>query len=105
MGKLLIGYIGTVRAEEARAYDSHAGYDQFHDEDTQEPHGSLEVFWNDGDEGVDSYPYEPMSAGWYWWSCFPGCLPDGEATGPFAYSRQALENADEWNPEFDDDRL
>lgn len=21
--------------------------------------------------------------GWYWWSCFPGCLPDSEPCGPF----------------------
>ena len=27
---------------------------------------------------------------WAWWSCFPGCLPDGEACGPFA-SREAAE--------------
>ncbi len=20
--------------------------------------------------------------GWYWWSCFPDCLPDGEPNGP-----------------------
>lgn len=21
---------------------------------------------------------------WYWWSCFPGCLPDSDPIGPFA---------------------
>jgi hypothetical protein len=87
--------IGTVRVEESFAYDSHAGYHQFHSEDSQDPHGSLEVFFDDGTED--------RKGGWYWWACFPGCLPDGEASGPFAYSRQALEDADEWNPEFDDD--
>jgi hypothetical protein len=104
--------IGTVRPEEARVFDSHNGYHSFHDEDSQEPYGSLEVFWNDGTEGNDNcanqqrggqHDYrDSQGAGWYWWACFPGCLPDGDASGPFANSRQALEDADEWNPEFDD---
>lgn len=29
------------------------------------------------DEG-DIYP-----SGWYWWSCFPGCMPDSDPFGPF----------------------
>jgi len=95
MGKLLTGYIGTIRAEEAKVYDSHSGFHQFHTEETQEPYGSLEVFFEWGDGTAD------RRGGWYWWACFPECEPDGEATGPFAYSRQALEDADEWNPEFD----
>lgn len=85
--------IGTVRPEEAKVFDQYAGYHQFHAEETQEPYGSFEiVFWD-----------EPTNrAGWYWWACFPGCLPDGEPSGPFASSRQALQDADEWNPEFND---
>ena len=41
-------------------------------------------------------------AGWYWWACFPGCLPDGdgEPSGPFATEDDALEDAREG---FDDD--
>jgi len=31
--------------------------------------------------------------GWYWWSCLPGCLPDGEAFGPFATEAKALDDA------------
>ena len=23
----------------------------------------------------------PCATGWYWWSCLPGCLPDGGADG------------------------
>lgn len=26
---------------------------------------------------------EEMSPGWYYWSCFPGCLPDSDPIGPF----------------------
>jgi hypothetical protein len=97
--------IGTVRPEEARIFDDYAGYHTFHAEDTQEPYGSFEVFWTE----KPRYPSkecedagEELDAGWYWQACFPGCLPDGEPSGPFASSRQALEDADEWNPEFDE---
>lgn len=31
--------------------------------------------------------------GWYWWSCFPGCIPDSEAIGPFLTDAQAIEDA------------
>lgn len=92
--------IGTVRPQEARISDEFAGYQSFHHAEDQDEYGSLEIFWHDGqDEGTGSGLSEP---GWYWWACFPGCLPDGEPAGPFASSRQALEDADEWNPEFDD---
>ena len=43
--------IGTVRNEESRAYDSHAGYLQFHAPETQESFGSFEVFWDDAPQG------------------------------------------------------
>lgn len=36
---------------------------------------------------------EPPGPGWYWWSCFPGCLPDGEPTGPFDTEAEALADA------------
>jgi hypothetical protein len=94
--------IGTVRPEEARVFDNEAGYHQFHAEETQEPYGSFEIFWADlGDLGLTEEGDE-VRPGWYWQACFPGCLPDGEPCGPFATSRQALQDADEWNPEFDE---
>lgn len=31
--------------------------------------------------------------GWYWQACFPGCLPDGDPTGPFAGETLALADA------------
>lgn len=80
--------IGTVRAEETSVHDTHEGYHPFHMEETQEPHGSFEIFH--------------QTRGWYWAAGFPGCLHDGEPSGPFATSRQALEDADGWDPEFDD---
>jgi hypothetical protein len=31
-------------------------------------------------------------AGFYWWSCQPGCIPDGEANGPFETREEAEED-------------
>ena len=33
------------------------------------------------------------TSGWFWWTCFPGCLPDSSAFGPFETRQQALEDA------------
>ena len=30
-----------------------------------------------------------LMGGWYWWSCQPGCLPDGEPNGPFETEEDA----------------
>lgn len=32
-------------------------------------------------------------AGFYWWTCLPGCLPDGEASGPFSTAADAAADA------------
>lgn len=32
---------------------------------------------------------------WYWWACFPGCLPDSEPSGPFDTEAEALADARE----------
>ena len=89
--------IGTIRAEEARVFDDKEGYHQFHAEETQVPFGSFEVFWSDGQET------DGMIQGWYWWACHPGRLTDGDPTGPFATSRQAHQDADEWSPEYNEE--
>lgn len=57
----------------------------------------IEVFYRTRKENrecgcVDS-DEQPMSAGWYWWSCFPGCLPDSEEMGPFDSFNDALSDA------------
>ena len=36
---------------------------------------------------------EGIKGGWFWWSCFPGCLPDGPAIGPFDTHAAALADA------------
>jgi hypothetical protein len=35
------------------------------------------------------------TGGWFWWYCFPGCLPEGPAIGPFKTRKQALADARE----------
>jgi hypothetical protein len=35
------------------------------------------------------------TGGWFWWSCSPGCLPDGPAMGPFESRQEALADAQE----------
>lgn len=41
--------------------------------------------------------YAVWPKGWYWWSCSPGCIPDGCATGPFETEAAALADAEEYN--------
>jgi hypothetical protein len=42
--------------------------------------------------GYDNDPGEP---GWYYWYCFPGCLPDSDPIGPFANEAEAIVDARE----------
>lgn len=65
---------------------------------------NIEVFWHEHvahqDEtdaclaNADS-DEECPGQGYYWWSCFPGCLPDGDAIGPFETEKEALTDAQE----------
>lgn len=66
-----------------------AGFHKFVDENGEQ-YGSFEVFYQD-DSTEDGM--EAAQGGWYWWSAFPGCLPDGEPCGPFPSSRDALRDA------------
>ena len=47
-------------------------------------------YFRQDDPDAQIFDYD---AGWYWWSCFPGCLPDGEANGPFDSEELAIEDA------------
>ena len=42
------------------------------------------VFWDEDDN-------EPYGAGWYYWFCLPGCMPDSSPFGPFATEAEAIE--------------
>lgn len=45
-----------------------------------------------GSEGSLSN-HDEYHVGWYWQSCFPGCIPDGEPSGPFDTEAEALADA------------
>ena len=56
----------------------------------------LEVFFAPGypsDEFEEDAVSSNTGAGFYWWSCLPGCLPDSDPVGPFASIELALEDA------------
>lgn len=63
-------------------------YKQFKDENG-EGYGSFEVF----EVGDEHFEPTQLGYGWYWWACFPGCLPDGEAEGPFDTEAEAIADA------------
>lgn len=47
---------------------------------------------------------EACHAGWYYWSCLPGCLPDSDfAFGPFTSATRACEDAIDTFALFEDD--
>jgi hypothetical protein len=80
---------------------TYAVYHQFRELDSDpncldrgQPHGSFEVFYADAQHGRQLPAGEsPTLLGWYWQACFPGCLPDGEAVGPFDTALEAYADA------------
>ena len=46
-------------------------------------------------KGRKGYRPEPedIRTGWFWWTCFPGCLPDSEPFGPFTSEQAAIDDA------------
>ena len=50
-------------------------------------------FKNADGEEFGSFETFKEDDGWYWWSGFPGCLPDGDAQGPFDTEEAAVEDA------------
>lgn len=38
---------------------------------------------------------EGIKGGWFYWYCFPGCMPDSEAMGPYDSHQDALKAARE----------
>ena len=53
-----------------------------------EHYGSFETFY--------SYAQGEFPDGWYWWACFPGCMPDGDPSGPFENEQEAIKDATEF---------
>lgn len=56
---------------------------------------NVEVFHVDATNARHSRRTSGMTnrAGWYYWTCAPGCLPDSDAFGPFGSALAALRDA------------
>ena len=96
---------------EMAIFTSHEGSHEFHAEDGT-TYGGFEVFFHDGGHMVEADENDDMplddwrdaeSAGWYWRACMPGCIPDGEPSGPFTTSIDAFCDADEFHPDYADE--
>lgn len=57
-----------------------------------DPHAlpDLEVFYADDLTDAEG---EALEAGWFYWFCLPGCLPDSDPCGPYKTEGEALEAA------------
>ena len=45
------------------------------------------------DLASDGEATELQEQGWYFWFCFPGCLPDSDPMGPYASEQLAVDAA------------
>ena len=68
-------------------------YHQFTNE-TGEAYGSFETFFYYDAFGPE-HPPRLGDRGWYWHACFPGCLPEGDLSGPFETEEEAIKDADD----------
>lgn len=57
-----------------------------------------EWFWDENGNRTDDrsdeegIPYSSCDKGYYYWFCFPGCMPDSNPYGPFETEEEAIEN-------------
>ena len=51
----------------------------------------IEIWYSTG-EG-EACSLDDLDQGWYWWHCWPGCLPDCDPIGPFASEEEARLDA------------
>lgn len=56
---------------------------------------SLDDIRNHREEARVLHGDSDEEAGWYYWFCFPGCLPDSDPAGPFSTQDEAVKAAQE----------
>ena len=68
----------------------------FDESDESDSHAlpDVEVFYAEAgdlelEQGVPES--EQSEAGWYYWFCFPGCLPESDPSGPYPSEEAAIE--------------
>lgn len=49
---------------------------------------------NAGLDGDYTHEHGPDCDGYYWQSCFPGCLPDSDPVGPFKTQEEAIADGE-----------
>jgi hypothetical protein len=65
----------------------HTAYEPLYDIDPQTG-ASVEIFYADRALAASFGAH----AGWFWWTCQPGCLPECLPIGPFATAYAAYRN-------------
>ena len=60
----------------------------------------LEIFYHEQGDYPDSEQWQDgdgdeLPSGFYYWYCFPGCMPEGDPIGPFETEEEALTQAQE----------
>jgi hypothetical protein len=68
-------------------------FHKFKDHESTLQYGSFEVFQVTAADVTNEPEAYPHGIGYYWWPCFPGCLPDSEPMGPFNTELEAYEDA------------
>ena len=77
----------------AQVYSDPSRVDDPHALPNMEVFRVTELECNYNKENMDHADEDTITEpGWYWWACFPGCLPDGPPTGPFATEGEAKVN-------------
>lgn len=66
-------------------------YHRFVNEDG-ELYGSFQTFEVHAKRDQNETGLKP---GWYWWTCFPGGMPESDPNGPFESEEAAVHNANE----------
>ena len=80
---------------------------QFYSDQTREDDTyslpDCEVFFVDSVDENQPDPDDPdkdLGPGWYYWFCFPGCMPDSDPIGPFESPQEAIDDCREnWGME------
>ena len=49
---------------------------------------NVEIFYAHKGE-LETEDGEKLGKGWYFWYCFPGCMPEGDPMGPYATEEEA----------------
>jgi hypothetical protein len=59
-----------------------------------DPHAlpDVETFFVTGREIRNGEWPDLAEVGWYYWFCYPGCMPDGEPIGPFSTEEDAVQD-------------